>query len=256
MLIDAHAHLDKYTDEELVRVLGELNSGRYFTWAVSMDIPSYQRTLDVASSGSRWILPTFGVHPRRAPEYAAKLNELDPFIERSPALGEIGLDFHWVKESEQYPAQVKILEHFLAAAREQDKVVNLHTKGAEKETLGLVERYQVRRAIIHWYSGPMDILRALVDFGAYFTFGVELALSAKIRDFARAVPLKRILTETDNPGGLKWLTGEVGTPEILPRVVQALAAVKASEPAVIEKTVEDNFRTLMGGEEIFSRRRD
>jgi TatD DNase family protein len=249
MLIDAHAHLDKFSDDELARALGVLNSGRFFTWAVAMDVPSYRRTMEIASAGP-WILPTFGVHPRRAPDYAANLKELCPYIERSRALGEIGLDFHWVKEREQYPAQVKVLEYFLAAAREQDKVVNLHTKGAEKETLELLERYRIRRAIVHWYSGPPDILGALVDFGAYFTFGVELPLSDKIRELARAVPLKQILTETDNPGGLKWLTGEGGTPEILPRVVDALAAVKACEPQVIETTVEDNFRTVMGGEKI------
>jgi TatD DNase family protein len=247
MLIDAHAHLDKYSDEELARVLSELSRGRFFTWAVSMDAPSYRRTLDIASQ-SRWVLPTFGVHPRRAPEYAGNLSTLGPSIERSPALGEIGLDFHWVKEREQYPAQLKVLEYFLAAAREQDKVVNLHTKGAEQETLELLERYAIRRAIVHWYSGPADILRGLIDFGAYFTFGVELPLSEKIRDLARAVPLKQILTETDNPGGLKWLTGELGTPESLLRVVDALAAVKRSEPDAIEQVVEDNFRNLMGSE--------
>lgn len=250
MLIDAHAHLDKYSDDEIARALSTLNSGRFYTWAVAMDVPSYLRTLDL-SSGSRRMLPTFGVHPRRAPEYATNLKELDPYIERSPALGEIGLDFHWIKEREHYPAQLKVLEYFLAAAREQNKVVNLHTKGAEQETLELLERHKVRRAIIHWYSGPLDTLRALVDFGAYFTFGVELALSDKIRDLARAVPLNRILTETDNPGGLKWLTGELGTPEILLRVVDALAAIKACEPHAIERAVEDNFRTVMG-DDIFS----
>src|SRR6185369_9989645 len=161
MLIDAHAHLDKYSDDELARTAGELSSGRFFTWAVSMDVSSYQRTLDIAPQ-SAWMLPTFGVHPRRAPEYAGNVSELGPYIDRSPALGEIGLDFHWVKEREHYPAQVKVLEYFLAAAREQDKVVNLHTKGAERETLELLERYDIRRAIIHWYSGPPDILRALV----------------------------------------------------------------------------------------------
>ena len=249
MLIDAHAHLDKYSDDELARTASELSSGRFFTWAVSMDVSSYRRTLDIAPQ-SPWMLPTFGVHPRRAPEYAGNLTELGPHIERSPALGEIGLDFHWVKEREHYPAQVKVLEYFLAAAREQDKVVNLHTKGAERETLELLERHDIRRAIIHWYSGPPEILRALVDFGAYFTFGVELPLSEKIRDLARAVPLRQILTETDNPGGLKWLTGQVGGPEILLRVRDALAAVKACEPDAIEKAVEANFRTLMGGEKV------
>jgi TatD DNase family protein len=245
MLIDAHVHLDKYGDEDLAAALAEIENRRILTWAVSMDIPSYERNLEIAAK-SRWVLPTFGVHPRRAPEYAGNLNRLGPWIERSPALGEIGLDFHWVKESEHYPAQKKVLEYFLAAAREQDKLVNLHTKGGEKETLDLLERYGVRRAIVHWYSGPLDILRELVDFGAYFTFGVELLSSEKIRTIARAVPMNQILTETDNPGGLQWLTGEIGMPSVLSRVVDELASLKDATPAAAEKAVEENFRSVTG----------
>jgi TatD DNase family protein len=246
MLIDAHAHIDKY-GAELDAALGEIDERRILTWAVAMDVPSYRRTLEIAEKCA-WVRPTFGVHPNRAPEYADDLKALAPWIERSPALGEIGLDFHWVKDAAHYPAQKKVLEYFLAAAREQDKAVNLHTKGAEREILDLLERYAVRRALIHWYSGPEDILRALIDYGAYFTFGVELLSSEKIRALARAVPLDRIITETDNPGGLKWLTGEVGMPGVLTRVVGELGRVKEMKAEEMEKRVEENFRRVMGSD--------
>src|SRR5918996_1254018 len=95
-------------------------------------------------------------------------------------------------------------EYFFAAAREQKKIVNLHTKGGEKSILELLERYDVARPIIHWYSGPLDILRALVQFGAYFTIGVEVLYSETIQTIAREIPEHLLLTETDNPGGLQW----------------------------------------------------
>ncbi len=246
MLIDAHAHIDKY-GAELDTALGEIAERRILTWAVAMDVPSYRRTLEIAEQCA-WVRPTFGIHPNRAHEYAHDLKALAPWIEKSPALGEIGLDFHWVKEAAHYPAQKKVLEYFLAAACEQNKVVNLHTKGAEREILDLLERYAVRRALVHWYSGPEDILRALIDYGAYFTFGVELLTSDKIRALARAVPLDRIITESDNPGGLKWLTGEVGMPQVLTRVVDELGKVKEMKPEEIERTVQGNFRKLMGSD--------
>ena len=121
MLIDAHAHLDKY-GEELQAALEEIERQRIFTWAVSMDLPSYRRNLEIGEM-SELVLPTFGVHPRRAPEYAGRLEDLNPWIERSPAIGEIGLDFHWIEDSSQYAAQRKVFEYFLAAAREQNKIV-------------------------------------------------------------------------------------------------------------------------------------
>ncbi len=246
MLIDAHAHLDKYGDD-LGSALGEIEQHGIFTWAVSMDLPSYERNLEIAASCAL-VLPTFGIHPRRAPEYASRLAELNPWIERSPAIGEIGLDFHWVEDSSQYPAQRKVFEYFLAAARDQKKIVNLHTKGAEKEVFDLLERYGIARAIVHWYSGPLDILRALADYGAYFTLGVEVLASDKIRDIARAVPLDRVLTETDNPGGLKWLNGTLGMPKIILEVIEQIAAIKQETSAAIVRAVEENFCRLAGND--------
>jgi TatD DNase family protein len=246
MLIDAHAHLDKY-GAELDTALAEIEQNRIVTWAVSMDLASYRRTREIALRCDL-VLPTFGVHPKMAPEYADRLGELSPWIERSPAIGEIGLDFHWVEDASQYPAQLKVLEYFLAAAGEQKKIVNLHTKGAEKEILNLLERYDIKRPIIHWYSGPLDILRALAEFGAYFTVGVEILYSQTIRELARKVPMNRLLTESDNPGGLKWLNGTIGMPRIIREVIASLATVKQTTPEVVEAAVEDNFLRLIDGD--------
>ena len=246
MLIDAHAHLNTYGDE-LETALAEIEENRIVTWAVSMDLPSYQRSREIAARCDL-VLPTLGVHPRLAPQYADRLGEISRFIEQSPAIGEIGLDFHWVEDASQYPAQRKVLEYFLAAAREQKKIVNLHTKGAEREILNLLQRYDIERAIIHWYSGPLDILCALADFGAYFTIGVELLFSEQIREIARALPLEWLLTESDNPGGLKWLNGTVGMPRVIGEVVTAIAAVRQTTPEAIETAVETNFLRLIDGD--------
>src|SRR5438874_13193791 len=102
-------------------------------------------------------------------------------------------------------------------------MVNLHTKDAEKKILDLLEKYDIQRAIIHWYSRPLDILRAITQFGAYFTVGVEVLYSDAIRARAKEIPDHLLLTETDNPGGLKWLQGVVGMPKELKQVVESMA---------------------------------
>ena len=243
MLIDAHVHLDKY-GPDLNEALREIRTHHIFTIAVAMDVPSYQHSLEIGDECDL-VLPTFGIHPKRAPEYADRLSELSPLIEQSPAIGEIGLDFHWVKDNSQYPAQIKVLEYFLAAAREQKKMVNLHTKGAEKKILDLLERYDIQRAIVHWYSGPLDILRALIQFGAYFTVGVEVLYSETIQTIAREIPDRLLLTETDNPGGLKWLKGTVGMPSEIKKVIDQLARIRASTPESISRMIQANFLKLI-----------
>jgi TatD DNase family protein len=244
MLIDAHVHLDKYGDL-LDAALREIETHRIFTVATAMDIPSYEELQQIAAR-SELVLPTFGIHPRRAAEYAGRLREIGRYIEMSPAIGEIGLDFHWVRDTSTYPAQRKVLEYFIAAAAEQKKFVNLHTKAGEKEILDLLEKHDLKRAIIHWYSGPMDILRAMIDYGCYFTIGVEVLYSDYIKQIARAIPDHLLLTETDNPGALRWLkkNDEVGMPTAIQSVVRQLAALRQSAEEAIEALVQSNFAGL------------
>ncbi len=245
MLIDAHVHLDKYGDS-LDEALKQIETERIFTVATAMDVPSY---LEMQKIGERseLVLPTFGIHPRRAAEYADRLPEIGRYIEMSPAIGEIGLDFHWVKDTSTYPAQRKVLEYFIAAAAEQNKFVNLHTKAGEKEILDLLEMYDVRRAIIHWYSGPMDILRAMIDFGCYFTIGVEVHYSDHIKAIAKAIPNHLLLTETDNPGALSWLKKNQGVvmPKAIIDVVKSVAELRQSTSEQIAPLVHRNFTRLI-----------
>src|SRR5258708_810398 len=150
MLIDAHVHLDKYGDR-LDDALKEIETEQIFTVATAMDVPSYLELQRIAER-SNLVLPTFGIHPRLAAEYANRRPEIGRYFESRPTIGEIGLAFHRVKDASTNPAQKKVLESFIAAAAEQKKFVNLHTKAGEKEILNLLEKYDVRRAIIHWYS--------------------------------------------------------------------------------------------------------
>lgn len=245
MLIDAHVHLDKYGDL-LDDALREIQEQRILTVATAMDVPSY---LELQKIGDRsdLVLPTFGIHPRRAADYADRLREIGRYIELSPAIGEIGLDFHWVKDTGTYPAQRKVLEYFIAAAAEQNKFVNLHTKAGEKEILDLLEKYDLKRAIAHWYSGPMDILRAMIDYGCYFTIGVEVLYSDYIKEIARTIPDHLLLTETDNPGALRWLkkNDEIGMPTAIRMVVSEVATVRQSTKKNIESQVQANFTRLV-----------
>ena len=243
MLIDAHTHMDKYEDE-LELALDEINQHRIFTISNSMDLPSYQRNLAIAERCD-WVLPTFGIHPWRAPHYVDRLPELTEAIRETPILGEIGLDYRFVKDASQYPAQREVFHFFLAAAHEQNKIVNLHTSGAEPEILHLLKQYDIQRSIIHWYAGSLDLIEPLVEQGAFFTIGVELFHSEHIQKIAEAVPLERLLTETDNPGGEEWLTGILGMPVLVTKVIQGLAKLRNMTVEMMSQTIEKNFLQLI-----------
>ncbi len=250
MLIDAHAHLDRYA-ESLAPALEEIERHRIVTLSNAMDLPSYSRVQEIAAR-CRLVIPAFGVHPWNAPQYADRLDELRHTVRECVMVGEIGLDYHWVKDAAAYPAQRRVFEFFLRVAAEDHKAVSLHTKGAEEEVERLVLQYGIDRAIVHWYSGPLDTFRRLVEAGAYFTVGVEVMYSAHIREIARELPAELLLTETDNPGGLKWLQGRAGMPSALLDVVAALAELRQTTAQNIEEMVEANFRRLISEDVLLS----
>ena len=96
----------------------------------------------------------------------------------------------------------------------------------------------------------MDVLKAMIDFGCYFTIGVEVLYSDYIKEIAKAVPDHLLLTETDNPGALKWLkkNDEVGMPVAIKNVVNALATLRQAKPEKIESLVHTNFCRLIAND--------
>jgi len=241
--LDAHTHMDGYKTADLQQALTELADHRILAISTSMDVPSYERGLKIAER-SKMVMPTFGIHPWSAPRYADRLNTINPLIESSPMLGEIGLDYYYVSDRSSYPLQRKVFSHFLAAAREQDKIINIHTKGAEKESADMLQEYGIKRAIVHWYSGPFHTFDRLLDMGAYFTVGVEIEYSSDIKAIARDIPLSRLLTETDSPGGITYETGRLGMPRDLLDVIRQLAELKGSTVPKITEAVYENFVRL------------
>jgi TatD DNase family protein len=247
MLLDAHTHLDHYDGRTLDVALDQIAAQRILTVTVAVDPPTYARTLEIAAR-SPLILPCFGIHPWQAHRYANDLAAIEPLIETSALLGEIGLDYVWDEDPAHYPAQRAVFAHFLQAASAQDKIVNLHTKGAEHDVVTLLDRYGLRRAIVHWYSGPRDAFDALIAQGCYFTFGVETLHSASIQALAQHAPLERLLTETDGPEGLRWLTGEVGMPRHINGVLQTLADLRGLSVADVTSLVVANWQRLIAGD--------
>ncbi len=246
MLIDAHSHLDRYnlaSKDVLDSALEEITQHKIFTISNSMDLTSYEQNLAIAETCTL-VLPIFGVHPWHAPQYAHSLEDLRAPTASSPMIGEVGLDHRFVEDTSQYPGQKRVFEFFLAAAVEQRKTMNLHASGAEEDVLDLLVRYAAPPAIVHWYSGPLDILGDFIARGDYFTIGVEVLHSEHIQAIAKEIPLTQLLTETDNPGGPREFTGELGMPSLIEEIVKSVAALKETTTETILQTVERNLLRL------------
>jgi TatD DNase family protein len=243
MLIDVHAHLDYY-EEDLPAVLEEIEGRKILTITSSVNPSAYRRNLEIAAA-SPLIVPTFGVHPLWAPEFVDRLDELEPFLQQTPIIAELGLDHYRAKDPTDYPAQREVFAYLLESARRQDKPITVHTKAAEEEVLEMLDRFGIRRAIIHWYQGPPDVLHELAARGYHFSIGFEVLSVPHVQEIARAVPEGQLLTETDNPAARSRMETQP-MPSLIEDVIAGLAEVRGTTPEAIEALVERNFRELVG----------
>ncbi len=250
MLVDAHAHIDWYTDA-LNEALDQIARHRIVTMAVAMDVPAYLKTRQIAKSCS-YIIPTFGIHPWEAGRYTDTLHELDDYLRETPVIGEAGLDFRYVKDKGLYPGQVKVFEYQCAWAQRLSKPMNLHTRGAEPEVLEMIRRYRIVTPIIHWYGGPVELIEAYLAEGCYFTVGVDVLNPRIEHSIAEFLPLERILLETDNPDGYRWQAKEIGMPDLLLKILEKLAEIKRMPVIELEERLWQNWQKFGRGIELCS----
>jgi TatD DNase family protein len=242
MYIDIHAHLDKY-DSEIPQVIGEIEINQILTVSVAMDSQAYLKSKTL-NAQCRWIVSTFGIHPWNAAS-VCDLQALDGLVAESPMIGEIGLDYHFIADPRAHGQQRVVFKYFVAKGISQNKILNIHSKGAEAEVEAILTELSARRVILHWYSGPIDTLRKLTEKGFYVTVGVEMLFDPHIQAIAMTVPAELLLTETDNPGGYRWLTGTSGTPVLIKSVVDKLSVLRGWSHEQTQSLVLDNFERLV-----------
>lgn len=243
MYIDAHTHLDFY-GEQVEKALREIKVHKIITIANSMDLESYKKNNEYAKDCA-YVIPAFGIHPWKAGSLKGELSELVPWIEESKMIGEIGLDTVWAEDPENYERQQAVYYFLLEQSMKRKKVITIHTKGAEEEIYESLKAYDCSRVIIHWYSGSLETFKKLILLGCYFTISVDYGVSALTEQLLPLIPMERLLTETDGPTALEWVTGEYGYPSEVIRIVERLAAAKHCTVAEIKQIIWCNFCQLM-----------
>ncbi len=242
MILDAHCHLHEYSDSIIDNDISRLG---IHILAVSDDYRSSTRTIEL---GKRfpWIIPAVGLHPWSVGEGSLKeARDIANIIDGNDisVLGEIGLDKKF--RSDTLDKQIEILKIFLSIARDRNLVVNIHAAGAWRETLELLYRYDISLAIIHWYTGPIDLLRDVADKGYRITINPAASIQKKHRDIVSAAPLEIMLLESDAPYRYRGMDMH---PKMILDLFRVIASIKNVDidyvRDVILRTSEDFLRKI------------
>ncbi|MBQ4377701.1 MAG: TatD family hydrolase [Treponema sp.] len=256
MLVDFHTHIDQYSESELVRAIDIIAGHRILTVAASCDFDSFEKNIEIARKPEvrNLIIPAFGVHPSYCdflPDSEGEIaSVLEPYLQKSDIIAEIGLDFFWEKKI-PHKKQEKIFLSCLDHANRYKKVAVIHTKGAEKQIADILKEFPDVKPVIHWYDGSEEIFKTYLDRGYYETFGCEVRYSSHIQKLLSITPDELLLSETDNPTGEPWLCGMHKIPQtdnsplLIKRVICDIAEVKKISHEECEKLIETNTRKIL-----------
>ena len=233
--IDAHCHLYEF-DEKTISTFKDIS-----IVAVSDDLKSSFKTIYLAEK-FRDIYPCIGIHPWNIEKIDLKeLEEIKNLIERFDikCLGEIGLDRKFVPQT--YCLQIEVFEHFLKLASKYDLIVNLHSPNAWREVYKMVIKYNISKAVFHWYTGPLDLLKKIIDKKFYITINPAIVVQKKHRIVLENADIYQILTESDGPYNYRGL---YLTPAKIRDLLKIISEIKGLSLYDLKKIILENFNRL------------
>jgi len=256
MFIDSHCHLDRiklepYQGDLALAIEAAHEEGVDTMLCVAIDLEHIEEVLSIAARFPN-VYASVGVHPTSldcedpSVERLLKLAESDKVI----AIGETGLDYYYSKDSRDI--QLARFKNHLLASNESKKPVIIHTRDAKQDTLSYIKKYSNPEVagVLHCFTEDLDMAEQAIESNFYISFsGIVTFKNAKeLQEVAKALPLERILIETDSP----YLApvpfrGMSNEPKYVPEVARFIAELKNISIEQVANQTTQNFKDLFDG---------
>ncbi|TDF41675.1 TatD family deoxyribonuclease [Alteromonadaceae bacterium M269] len=250
MLVDSHCHLDRlgFDDEQLSDALNAAEKrGIEHFLCVSVSVKEFPEMLEKVHNYNR-VSVSCGVHPLHQ-EDACSYDELLDMASKDEviAIGETGLDYFYSADTKEVQIQ-SFIDH-IKVANTLNKPLIIHTRDAKEDTIELLKKYLEPNTVgvLHCFTETLPMALAAIELGFYISIsGIVTFNSAKeLREVVKAIPLDRLLVETDSP----WLApvphrGKQNQPAYVLEVAEFIAELKGVTTAELAKITTDNFYRL------------
>ena len=208
-------------------------------------LEEFPAVLAVAEQHSH-IVASVGVHPDYQETEEPTVERLVALADHPKvvAIGETGLDYFRLREPLEW--QRERFRTHIRAARQCGKPLIIHTRAASVDTIRLMQEEGAGQAggVMHCFTESLAVAEAAMALGFYISFSgiVTFKNARELQDVARAVPLERLLIETDSP----YLApvpyrGKTNEPGFVPKVAEKLAELKHVSVAEVAANSTSNF---------------
>ena len=252
MLFDTHAHMiDPVFDEDRRALLESYpDAGVGLIMNPGCCLESSRQAVELAREFD-YVYCAVGSHPDAADEVneqvLAQYRALARSCHKVKAIGEIGLDYHY----EDIPRDIQMRAFLmqLELARELKLPAIVHERDAHADGFAIAREYRDVGGVFHCFSGSGEMARQLVDLGWYIGFTGVLTFknARKAIEAAQAIPLERIVLETDCPFmAPDPFRGKRNHPGYLYRMAEKLAEIKGVSLEEVHAVTTENGKRLYG----------
>lgn len=251
MLVDSHCHIDFPDFEEGVEplLLNMDRAGVSHALCVSVSLERFPGVLALAERHPR-IYASVGVHPDHEDAREPSVEELATLAKhpRIVAIGETGLDYYRNRREDVDWQRQRFRVH-IRAARTCGKPLIIHTRSAAEDTLAIMAEEGAGQAggVMHCFTESLSVAERALEMGFYISFSgiVTFKNAGQLREVAQAVPMDRLLVETDAP----YLApvphrGKRNEPAYVRHVAEEIARIKAMPLDEVARATRENFFRL------------
>lgn len=183
----------------------------------------------------------------------AEVNLLCEVAAHEHYVGEVGLDFS-ARFAGSEPLQIQALDQLCDALAQRPlagRVISIHAVRSARTVLDVLESHGLLipisdspAIIFHWFSGTSDELARARNAGCYFSVNERMLASKRGREYARQIPLDRLLLETDAPAAPNTETSTQSLIRSLARTSMRIASLKNCDAKRIESAVLANAHSV------------
>jgi TatD DNase family protein len=251
-LVDSHCHLDfpDFAAERPAVIARARASGIGTMLTICTKITEFEAVNAIAESDPD-IWCSVGIHPEEAaaePDTSVEQLVARAALPKVVGIGECGLDYYHATASRE--RQEQVFRRHAAAARESGLPIIVHTRDADADTARILteeSRGGTLKGVLHCFTSSLNLALHALDLGFFISFSgiVTFKNAEALREVVRAIPLDRILVETDAP----FLApvpkrGKRNEPAFVAHTAAAVAALKEVSAAELAEITTRNFHTL------------
>lgn len=245
-MIDTHCHISKEYYDNIDKIVNNMDGIMIVS---GCNDETNREVLELINTYDN-VYGTLGIHPEdvnKMTDTSLKFIEDNLDNPKIVAIGEIGLDYYWVKDNKEQQKQLFIEQ--IKLANKYNLPIVIHSRDAIEDTYKIIKEYSKTKKVLHCYSSSLEMAYEFIKLDTVLGIGgvVTFKNSNKLKQVVEKIDLKYLVLETDSPYMSPTpFRGKINEPKNVLYVAEKIAGIKDISLDSVISTTTENAISIFG----------